>query len=188
MCTHRFGGCEEVAHERLLPRRLGTTNLLVAQLLQARLGSDELAIDRFEVGSFSFISRVCVAMAVRNASCTLTDCSCSSATSAVSAELVVLGDVVRCLPRLIALVAQATELLNVVGPSHAPCPGDCSRHGSVDPWDKVTRAFLTFAWHVGHLWWPSRRFFWRFGWQNGMGWAQNSRVFRDAPTVVDFHR
>ena len=53
-------------------------------------------------------------MAVRNASCTLIDCSSSSATSAVSAELVVLGDVVRCLPRLIALVAQATELLNVV--------------------------------------------------------------------------
>ena len=113
-CTHRFGGCEEVAHERLLPRRLGTTNLLVAQLLQARLGSDELAIDRFEVGSFSFISRVCVAMAVRNASCTLIDCSCSSATSAVSDELVVLSDVVRCLPWLIALIAQATELLNVV--------------------------------------------------------------------------
>jgi hypothetical protein len=86
-CTHRFGGCEEVAHARLLPRRLGTTNLLVAQLLQARLGSDELAIDRFEVGSFPFIWRVCVAMAVRNAPCTLIDCSCSSATSAVSASI-----------------------------------------------------------------------------------------------------
>ena len=167
-------------------------------------------------------------MAVRNASCTLIDCSSSSATSAVSTELVVLGDVVRCLPRLIALVAQATELLNVVvilskadrldddsaapscysgsrfgelqdlldsaslvsgsGLSHAPSTGIAARHGSVDPWDKVTRAFLTFAWHVGHLWWPSQRKFWRFGWQNGMGPAQNSRVFRDAPTVVDFHR
>jgi hypothetical protein len=84
---HRFGGCEEVAHERLLPRRLGTTNLLVAQLLQARLGSDELAIDRFELGSISFISRVCVAMTVRNASCTLVDCSRSSLTSAVSASI-----------------------------------------------------------------------------------------------------
>ena len=31
------------------------------------------------------------------------------------ADLVVLGDVVRCLPRLIALIAQATELLNLVG-------------------------------------------------------------------------
>ena len=30
-------------------------------------------------------------------------------------DLVVLGDVVRCLPRLIALIAQATELLNLVG-------------------------------------------------------------------------
>jgi hypothetical protein len=79
--------CEEVAHERLLQRRLGTTNLLVAQLLQARLGSDELAIDRFEVASISFISRVCVAMTVRNASCTLVDCSCSSLTSAVSASI-----------------------------------------------------------------------------------------------------
>ena len=109
--------CEEGAHGRLLQRRLGTTNLLVAQLLQARLGSGELSIDRFEVGSFSFISRVCVAMAVRNASCTWIDRSCSSATSAVSDELVVLSDVVRrrCLPRLIALIAQATELLNVVG-------------------------------------------------------------------------
>jgi hypothetical protein len=76
-----------VAHERLLQRRLGTTNLLVAQLLQARLGSDELAIDRFEVASISFISRVCVAMTVRNASCTLVDCSCSSLTSAVSASI-----------------------------------------------------------------------------------------------------
>jgi hypothetical protein len=79
--------CEEVAHERLLQRRLGTTNLLVAQLLQARLGSDELAIDRFEVASISFISRVCVAMTVRNASCTLVDCSCSSLTAAVSASI-----------------------------------------------------------------------------------------------------
>jgi hypothetical protein len=78
---------EEVAHERLLQRRLGTTNLLVAQLLQARLGSDELAIDRFEAASISFISRVCVAMTVRNASCTLVDCSCSSLTSAVSASI-----------------------------------------------------------------------------------------------------
>ena len=31
------------------------------------------------------------------------------------ADLVVLGDVVRCLPRLIALIVQATELLNLVG-------------------------------------------------------------------------
>ena len=31
------------------------------------------------------------------------------------ADLVVLGDVVRCLPRLIALIAQATELLKLVG-------------------------------------------------------------------------
>ena len=31
------------------------------------------------------------------------------------ADLVVLGDVVRCLPQLIALIAQATELLNLVG-------------------------------------------------------------------------
>jgi hypothetical protein len=30
-------------------------------------------------------------------------------------DLGVLGDVVRCLPRLIALIAQATELLNLVG-------------------------------------------------------------------------
>ena len=37
--------------------------------------------------SISFISRVCVAMTVRNASCTLVDCSCSSLTSAVSASI-----------------------------------------------------------------------------------------------------
>jgi hypothetical protein len=62
------GAKKLLMHERLLPRRLGTTNLLVAQLLRARLRSDELAIDRFEPGSFSFISRVCAAMTVRNAS------------------------------------------------------------------------------------------------------------------------
>ena len=107
--------CEEVAHERLLQRRLGTTNLLVAQLLQARLGSDELAIDRFEVASISFISRVCVAM-------TGAQCIVHLGRLLVQLahfgrqrlDLVVLGDVVGLLPRLIALIAQATELLNVV--------------------------------------------------------------------------
>ena len=54
--------------------------------------------------------------------------------------------------------------------------------------DRVTRAFLTLAWHVGHLWWPSRRKFWRFEEQNGVGRAQNSRVFRDAPTGPDLRR
>jgi hypothetical protein len=88
VCTLvHIASLRRVAHERLLQRRLGTTNLLVAQLLQARLGSDELAIDRFEAASNSFISRVCVAMTVRNASCTLVDCSCSSLTSAVSASI-----------------------------------------------------------------------------------------------------
>ena len=37
--------------------------------------------------SFSFISRVCVAMSVRNASCSFVACACSSLTSAVSASI-----------------------------------------------------------------------------------------------------
>ena len=115
------------------------------------------------------------------------------------ADLVVLGDVVRCLPRLIALIAQATELLNLVGilskagrlEDNSAAPSRCSGSGfgvrgaagsarigpaglgqrslaqhlvpGIAPGtaapirgDRVTWAFLTLAWHVGHLQWPSR--------------------------------
>ena len=54
--------------------------------------------------------------------------------------------------------------------------------------DRVAWAVLTLAWHVGHLWWPSRRQFGRFGGANGVGRAQNSPVVRDAPTGLDFRR
>ena len=119
---------------------MGTTNLLVAQLLQARLRSDELAIDRFELGSISFISRVCVwpyrAQCVLYLDRLLVQL-CHFGRQ--RADLVVLGDVVRCLPRLIALIAQATELLKLVGilskagrledDSAAPSPSRCSGSG-----------------------------------------------------------
>ena len=147
------------------------------------------------------------------------------------ADLVVLGDVVRCLPRLIALIAQATELLNLVGilskagrledDSAAPSrysgsgfggrgaagsarlglaglgqrslarhlvPGIAADTAAPIRGDRVAWAFLTLAWHDGHLWWPSRRKFGRFGGRNGVGRAQNSRMFRDAPVGLDLRR
>ena len=95
---------------------MGSGDLLVAQLLQARLGSDELAIDRFEAASISFISRVCVAMTVRNASCTLVDQLLVQLAhfGRQRLDLGGLGDVVGVLARLIAQIAQGAELLNVV--------------------------------------------------------------------------
>ena len=205
MYTH-FGGREEAAHERLLPRRLGTavSPLLVAQLLRAHLRSDELAIDRFELGSISFISRVCVAIPCVLHLDRLLVQLCHFGRQ--RADLVALGDVVRCLPRLIALIAQATELLNLVGilskagrledDSAAPSrysgsgfggrgaaesarlgfaglgqrslarhlvPGIAADTKAPIRGDRVTRAFLTLPWHVGHLQWPSRRKFWQYG-------------------------
>jgi hypothetical protein len=42
-------------------------------------------------------------------------------------------------------------------------------------WDIIARAMLALVYHRGHLWWPSRRKFWRFGGHSGVGRAQNSR-------------
>ena len=178
--------------------------------------------------SFSFISRVCVAMSVRNASCSFVACSCSSITSAVSASIWASlvtwsGSLHSCSRRS----RRGAELLNVGGvliqaarrqfgrselstrKSARPqkirqarpragigqrsltrllVPGIAADTVAPIRGDRVTRAFLTLVYHFGHLWWPARRKFWRFGGQNGVGWAQNSRVFRDAPTGLDFHR
>ena len=69
------------------------------------------------------------------------------------------------------------SLARLLGP-HVRVAADAAPHilGYIVAW-----ALLTLAWHVGHLWWPSRRKFRRFGRQNGVDRAQNSRVFRDAP-------
>jgi hypothetical protein len=135
----------------------------------------------------------------------------------------VLGDVVGRLARVLVMIAQGAELLNVVGilsktdrlddDSAAPSrysgsgfggrgaagsarlglglgqrsltrllvPGIAADTAAPIRGNRVAWAVLTLAWHVGHLRWPSRRKFWRFGGPNGVGRAQNSRAFRDAP-------
>ena len=67
------------------------------------------------------------------------------------------------------------------GGENGPADSDCSRHGSADPWEQSRMGVPYACLPFGHLWWPSRRKFWRFGGQSGLGRAQNSRGFRDAP-------
>ena len=148
----------------------------VAQLLRLPLRSDELAVVRFELGLlFIHLARV---RGHERAQCVVQLRSLLVQLAHFGRQRLdmgVLGDVVGCLPRLLAKVAQGAELLNVglrhlgasgsarrqfgraessdrtsarrqrirqarprwsraTVPRRASCTGDCSRHGSVDPW------------------------------------------------------
>ncbi len=104
-----------VAHERLLPRHLGPADLLISQLLHLPLRSRELAVDRFELG-------LLLIHLARVRGHTRTHFGVQLRRSLVQLahfgrrrlDLGVLGDVVGCLARLIALIPQGAELLNVV--------------------------------------------------------------------------
>jgi hypothetical protein len=79
-------------------------------------------------------------------------------------------------------LGQLRFVTRILGP-HVRVAADAGHHhaaphilGYIVAW-----AILTLAWHVGHLQWPSRRKKWRFGGLNGVGRAQNSRVFGTHP-------
>ena len=55
-----------------------------------------------------------------------------------------------------------------------PVPGIAADTAAPIRGDRVAWAFFTLVWHVGHLWWPSRRKRWRFGGRTA--WAERKTV------------